>query len=211
MPDAHKNFAYTSVVTPPSPAASGTTLTVTSGTGTLFPAVPFNATVWVAGDRPLTTNAEIVRVTNITSDTLTITRAQEGSSARSILAGDQIAATITAKAFQDIEKNNTATVITSAAQPAINVDTTGVAVFNTLQHAVTDMSANLTGTPADGQPLLFRIKSDSSARSIAWGTSFAPRGIALPTTTVANKYLYVGFRYNAVESVWDCIASQQEA
>lgn len=103
MPDAHKNFAFTYVVTPPSPADSGTSLTVTAGTGPLFPAVPFNATVWAAGDRPLTTNAEIVRVTEIVGDTLTITRQQEGSSARSILAGDQFAATITAKSLTDIE------------------------------------------------------------------------------------------------------------
>ncbi len=101
--DAHKNFAYSTVATAPSPATSGTSLVVASGDGALFPTPPFNATVWPAGLQPLASNAEIVRVTGISTDTLTITRAQESSSARSIIVGDQIAATITKKTITDLE------------------------------------------------------------------------------------------------------------
>lgn len=103
MADAHKNFAYSTVATAPSPASSGTSLVVAAGEGALFPAVPFNVTVWPAGVQPLSTNAEIARVTAISTDTLTITRAQESSVARSVVAGDQIAATITNKTLTDIE------------------------------------------------------------------------------------------------------------
>lgn len=101
--DAHKNFAYSTVATAPSPATSGTTLVVASGQGALFPAVPFNATVWPTGAQPTAATAEIVRVTGISSDTLTIVRAQEGSSARTVIVGDQISATITAKTITDAE------------------------------------------------------------------------------------------------------------
>lgn len=101
--DAHKNFAASVIVTPPTPASSGTSLTVSVGTGAIFPAVPFNATVWPTGVVATITNAEVVRVTNISGDTFTISRTQEGSSARSILAGDQIAATITTKTLTDVE------------------------------------------------------------------------------------------------------------
>lgn len=101
--DAHKNFAYSAVATAPSPATSGTSLVVTSGDGAKFPTPPFNATVWPTGANPTVANAEIVRVTAISTDTLTITRAQESSSARTVVAGDQIAATITAKTLTDIE------------------------------------------------------------------------------------------------------------
>lgn len=102
--DAHTpNFSFSLVATAPSPATSGTSLVVTAGGGALFPAAPFNATVWPVGVQPLASNAEIVRVTAISTDTLTIVRAQEGSSARTIIVGDQIAATITAKTFTDIE------------------------------------------------------------------------------------------------------------
>lgn len=103
MADAHANFAASLVATAPSPATSGTSLVVTAADGAKFPAVPFNATIWPAGAQPTTANAEIVRVTARSTDTLTITRAQEGSSARTVIVGDQIAATITAKTLTDVE------------------------------------------------------------------------------------------------------------
>jgi hypothetical protein len=102
MADANKNFAYSTVATAPSPAASGTSLVVTASEGALFPATPFNATVWPAGVLPSAANAEIVRVTNRSTDTLTITRTQEGTSARTIIVNDQIAASITNKTLTDI-------------------------------------------------------------------------------------------------------------
>jgi hypothetical protein len=101
--DAHKNLAVSTVVTAPSPALSGTTLTVTAGHGSRFPAVPFNATVCPAGTLADPSNAEIVRVTARTTDTLTITRAQESTSARSIVTGDQIFVAVTVKTLTDIE------------------------------------------------------------------------------------------------------------
>lgn len=101
--DAHVNFGYGTVLTAPTPAASGTSLTLDTGQGALMPAVPFNAVVWPVGEQPLTTNAEIVRVTNRVGDVLTLTRTQEGSSARTILVGDQFGANITAKIVQDLE------------------------------------------------------------------------------------------------------------
>lgn len=103
MPDAHKNFAYSTVATAPSPPTTGTSLVVAAGHGGRFPVVPFNATVWPSGAQPDVSNAEIVRVTAISTDTFTITRAQEGSTARGIVVGDQIAATITVKTLADVE------------------------------------------------------------------------------------------------------------
>lgn len=96
MADALTNFSYSTVLTPPAPASSGTSLVVQSGDGAKFPTVPFDVVVWPSGVNPLTTNAEVVRVTAISTDTLTIVRQAEGSSSRSILSGDQIGPTITA-------------------------------------------------------------------------------------------------------------------
>lgn len=119
--DEHKNFAYSTIVTAPNPATTGTTLTVQSGQGTLFPTPPFNATVWQTGVQPTTTNSEIVRViaTNgsngVNGDTFTlasrITRTEVINQSRAILIGDQIANTETAKVFTDIENNGTPFVI----------------------------------------------------------------------------------------------------
>jgi hypothetical protein len=101
MSDAHANFAFSVVSVAPSPATSGTTLTVLSTTG--WPAVPFNATVWPAGSNPMASNAEIVRVTANTSGAFTITRTQESTSARTIVVGDILSAGPTALTFTDAE------------------------------------------------------------------------------------------------------------
>lgn len=101
--DARKNFAYTVVATPPSPPSSGTSIVVATGDGTKFPTPPFNIVVWPSGVQPSTTNAEIMRVTNVATDTFTVTRAQEGTSARTVLANDQLALNVTNKHLADIE------------------------------------------------------------------------------------------------------------
>lgn len=74
--DNYANFAATTVATAPSPATTGTSLVVASGAGASLSGggVPFNAVVWPAGAQPTDTNAEIVRVTAVSTDTLTITR-----------------------------------------------------------------------------------------------------------------------------------------
>lgn len=103
MADQHKNFAYSLVATAPSPATSGTSLVVTAADGALFPAVPFNLVIWPTGVQPTAVNAEIVTVTAISTDTLTIVRAQEGSVARTVVIGDQVAASITLRTLNDVE------------------------------------------------------------------------------------------------------------
>lgn len=100
--DAHKNFALSTLASPPD-GTSGTSLTVATGHGTRFPAAPFNVTLWPAGVASTVSNAEIVRVTAKATDVFTVTRAQEGTSARTHAANDQIAATFTARSATDIE------------------------------------------------------------------------------------------------------------
>lgn len=99
--DAHANFALSSVAVAPSPPSSGTTLTVATGQGALFPTAPYNCTVQPVA--PYVGSPEIVRVTGRVGDVMTIVRAQEGTSARSILVGDLFANTITVKDLTDIE------------------------------------------------------------------------------------------------------------
>src|SRR5690606_34930729 len=101
--DDKKNFSYSVIAAAPSPATSGTSLQVAASDGAKFPTPPFNAVVWPTGVQPSTSNAEIVRVTAIVGDTFTITRAQEGTAARSIILNDQIAVNITAKSITDIQ------------------------------------------------------------------------------------------------------------
>jgi hypothetical protein len=103
--DAHKIFAYGVVAAAPSPSTSGLSLTLQTGQGALMPAPPFNATLKPFGALPVMTDAEIVRVTAITGDVLTIVRAQEGSTAQAAAVGYEFAATITPKTLTDIESS----------------------------------------------------------------------------------------------------------
>jgi hypothetical protein len=159
--DAHKNFAITTVVSAPTPAASGTTIVVSDGT--VFPAVPFNATIWPANVQPTAANAEVIRVTNIATNTLTVTRIQESSSARSILVGDQIADTITAKTLTDLET-----------------------VLNTLV-AVVSKSANYTATTSDRVILVTGTSTITLPTAVGdVGRKFDIKNVGTNTVTVGT-------------------------
>lgn len=107
--DAHSNFLATTVAVAPSPAGSGTSLSVASGTGGFFPTPPFNVTIYPSNALPSLTNAEVIRVNAISGDDFTdITREQEDSTARDIVVGDRLVLTITAKVIKDIEDAITA-------------------------------------------------------------------------------------------------------
>lgn len=111
MADPHVNGAYSTVLTPPSPAASGLTLTVQPGEGALFPTpgtVGFRVTICPAGARPTIANMEVVRVTGVAGDVFTLAARAltgEGTSARTIVAGDQVFCGITKGMLEDLETN----------------------------------------------------------------------------------------------------------
>lgn len=101
--DVHKNLAFSLVATAPSPATSGTSLVVTTGEGTRFPTGTFTIAIGPADKSTWTvSNVEFCRAT-ISTDTMTLTRAQEGSSARTVVIGDRVEAGITALTIQEIE------------------------------------------------------------------------------------------------------------
>jgi hypothetical protein len=82
MLDATANFA--SVQASTGYNSSVTSIALQSGQGAKLPATPFNMIWWNSTDFPNPANdpnVEIVRVTNVAGDTLTISRAQEGTTA----------------------------------------------------------------------------------------------------------------------------------
>lgn len=91
---------------------------------------------------------------------------------------------------------------------------------NVDQYCATAQAADLTiladiGTPTNGQSLVFRFKDNGTARTLTWTTGvakgFRAIGLTLPTTTVANKTVYVGCIYNSADSRWDVVAYAQES
>lgn len=105
------NFGLSTVATAPSPATTGTSLVLDSGDGALFPdpslVGPYNLVVKPANAFPNSTNSEIIRVTTRVGDTLTVVRSQEGTSARSIIVGDEIYMSPTKKLIDDISTQMT--------------------------------------------------------------------------------------------------------
>lgn len=102
------------------------------------------------------------------------------------------------------------TPIVSSATPAVNTDVADAVSITALAVNVTSMTTSLTGNPANFAKLIYRIKDNGSARTIAWGAKFAARTVALPTTTIAGKVLVVGFIYDTVTAVWGCVAQGSE-
>src|SRR4030095_12208170 len=160
--DPHANLAISAVSTAPSPPTSGTSLTVNAGHGVRFPAVPFNATLWPVAVAPNPAHAEIILVTARPTDPLTILRAQEGTTARAIGSGDQIAASITAKTLTDVETE-------FAAYARLNAGNTFTA-NQRIENTAPDLFWYEPGAPANarlwdivayGQNLQFRVLDDA--------------------------------------------------
>ena len=107
---------------------TATTIVVSSGQGTRFPSISggnyFYATLYDSSN-----NIEIVKVTARTTDTLTVVRGYDGSTARSYLVGDSIAMRLTAGALTDIQ----------AFTPAGNIAAT------TLSGAITELDSEKAG------------------------------------------------------------------
>lgn len=105
------------------------------------------------------------------------------------------------------------TSVASSSSVTVNSDTTDQYNITALAEAVTIDTP--TGTPLDAQKLMFRIRDDGNAHAITWTTgssgSFRAVGPTLPTTTAANKLLYVGCTWNAADARWDVIALSEEA
>ena len=79
------------------------------------------------------------------------------------------------------------------------------------QYAYTALASGLTinaptGTPVDGDKLIFRILDNGTTRALTWNATYTVIGTTLPTATTANKMTYVGCIYNAANTRWDVVA-----
>jgi len=111
-------------------------------------------------------------------------------------------------------------ILNSVVNPSVQ-ETTSTATFTInadeeTNGVLTAMSANTTiasptGTPVQGQKLIYRFTDDGTSRTLTWNAIFRAIGITLPTATTASKLLYVGCLYNSTDSKWDVIAVKEEA
>lgn len=95
--------------------------------------------------------------------------------------------------------------LTSSATPTPNADITDLYTVTALAEAATFGAP--TGAPNQGQKLIIRIKDNGTARALSWNAIYrASSDLALPTTTVLSKTMYLGFIYNSTDSKWDLLA-----
>jgi hypothetical protein len=83
-------------------------------------------------------------------------------------------------------------------------------------YAYTALAANLTinaptGTPTNGDKLIFRLLDNGTSRTLTWDSTYTVIGVTLPTATTINKTTYVGCIYNANNTRWDVIAVATQA
>lgn len=99
--------------------------------------------------------------------------------------------------------------VASAATVTAASDTEDLVVVTAQAAGIT--LANPTGSPNQGQKLIYRIKDNGTARAISYGANFRAVGVTAPTTTVISKTLYLGCVYNSTDSKWDILAVALEA
>lgn len=63
--------------------------------------------------------------------------------------------------------------------------------------------ANPTGTMAEGQALVIRLKDNGTARAISFGANYRALGTTLPTTTVLSKTMYIFCIWNDTDTKFD--------
>lgn len=99
--------------------------------------------------------------------------------------------------------------ITSSATPTPNIDTQDIFTITALAAAAELQTPS--GTPANGQTLVIRIKDNGTARALTYVAIYRALGVTLPTTTVLSKTLYLGCIYNSTDTKWDVVAVAQQA
>lgn len=96
---------------------------------------------------------------------------------------------------------------TSATSITIDGDTTDVAIMNNTETAGTFTINAPTGTPYDGQKILFRLKS-TNVQTFSWNSAFVgSTDAALPVASTGSGSIdYMGFVYEAVSAKWQLVA-----
>jgi hypothetical protein len=98
-------------------------------------------------------------------------------------------------------------VIADAASVTLNCDTTDIATQVNTQATGTLAINAITGTPTNGQKIIFRLQS-TNTQTFSWNAVFiGSTDLSLPTTSSGtSKYDYLGFIYNSTASKWQLIA-----
>ena len=204
MPALFSNNASATLAS--SITTSSTTVTVSTGQGALFPAVPagsfFYATLTDSSN-----NLEIVKVTSRTSDVLTVVRAQEGTTARAYAAADRIEIRVTAAVlnnFVQLDGDQTIAGVKTFTTPlAVASGGTGVTTSTGTGSVVRATSPTLTTpvlvTPDLGTPSA-AVLTNASGTAVAL-TAGVAQSLGTTNWTVVESGGKLFFKYGGVNKM----------
>lgn len=124
-----------------------------------------------------------------------------------VFPGEKILVAWNGSDFVRVEPKYRVVALADAASVTFNADTTDMATQANTQ-AVGTLTVNApTGTPTNGQKLIFRLRS-TNVQTFSWNAAFAgSTDLALPTASSGSTlYDYMGFIYNSTASKWQMTA-----
>ena len=194
---------------------SATSITVASGHGARFPSLA-GAEFFFATLIDSSNNLEIVKVTARSTDVLTVTRAQESTSARSFSSGDRIELRITAAGLGELitpsnivftNTNSTFTKAQRGSTQTANATGSTTLDFDTYQNFVLTATGNITlanpSTESVGQSgIIVLIQDGTGSRTLSLGTDYETAGGAgLTISTAASAVDVIPYFVKASGSI----------
>jgi len=178
---------------------SSTKLSFIPNTGVL------SATGFAGAGTGLTGTASSLTAGNVSG----IVAIANGGTGATTLAGASIATYTGTETLTNKRIDPRVTSAASASSLTPSVATADVYAYTALAAGLTINAP--TGTPVDGDKLIFRLLDNGTPQTLTWNATFTVIGVTLPTTTTASKTTYVGCIYNANNTRWDVIAVTTQA
>jgi len=180
------------------------TVNVSAGTGTVTSvAATVPSFLSVAGS-PITTTGTLA----ITLSGTALPIANGGTGATT-LAGASIATYTGTETLTNKRIDPRVTSAASASTLTPDISASDVYAYTALAAGLTINAP--TGTPVDGDKLIFRLLDNGTSRALTWNATYTVIGVTLPTATTISKTTYVGCIYNANNTRWDVIAVTTQA
>ena len=157
-----------------------TSLTVSSGTGALFPTLAGGAYFYCTLSNTAGTTIEIVKVTARSTDTFTIVRAQDNTTASAFSAGDKVELRLTAidlQNFPQLDSTNTFASAQTFSSAPIITPLSGLLKANT-SSAITAATAGTDYLAPPSGTAILKANSGGALANATAGTDYGAPGTA---------------------------------